>query len=170
VAQDFSIRPMRPEDLEAIYDITWRGWDEVSLRHLIEKRHGPLGEENWRDWKAREVTEGCRARPEKVLVAEVDGKVVGYATYMHSPGDPCGHVGNNCVDPDYRGRGIGSALNQAVLDKLRELGCTVLVVVTMEHDVAARRVYEKNGFVEICRSVTYTMPATPEPAEDDGDQ
>lgn len=151
------IRPMGPGDLAAIHDITWRGWDGMTVRELIERRHGPLGRKGWRDWKADEVAAGCESHPECVLVAELDGKVVGYATFYFSQAEGCGHVGNNCVDPDYRGHGVGTALNEAVLTRLRELGARIVVVTTLEHDLPARRVYEKNGFAELVRSVTFTL-------------
>ncbi len=155
--EDLVIRPMGPGDLAAIRDITWRGWDGMTFRELVEKRHGPLGSKSWRDWKADDVVAGCEGHPECVLVAELDGKVVGYATFHFSQAEGYGHVGNNCVDPDCRGRGVGTALNEAVLARLRELGARIVAVTTLEHDLPARRVYEKNGFVELVRSVTFTL-------------
>jgi ribosomal protein S18 acetylase RimI-like enzyme len=148
---------MRNEDVPAIRDITWRGWKGVTVRELVEKRYGPVLRKGWRECKTDEVLRTCRERPDCVLVAEVEGRVVGYATFLYSEDDGCGYVGNNCVDPDYRGKGIGSALNRAVIERLRTLGARVVMVTTLEHDLPARRVYEKNGFMELVKSVTYTL-------------
>jgi len=154
---NFTIRRMQAKDLRAIWDITWCGWEGVTFRQLIEERYGPLGAKHWRDWKADEVTSQCEKYQEWVLVAQIDGRIVGYATFFYSEEEGLGHVGNNCVDPDFRGRGIGTALNRAVLDCLKARGARIVMVTTMEQDVPAQRVYEKNGFVELARSVTYTL-------------
>lgn len=53
------------------------------------------------------------------LLAELDGEVVGTASVYFEVGayaDLCGEFGRLAVDPDYRGRGVGTALMQARLD------------------------------------------------------
>jgi GNAT superfamily N-acetyltransferase len=50
------------------------------------------------------------------------------------------------VVPDRRGRGIGTALMEAVLELAREEGAGRMEVCTSEDDEAARALYEKMGF------------------------
>jgi GNAT superfamily N-acetyltransferase len=58
-----------------------------------------------------------RASPEGCFVAEVDGKVVGTATTMVYEGH-LAWIGMVLVDPDYRGRGIGTELLEKTIDHL----------------------------------------------------
>lgn len=51
------------------------------------------------------------------------------------------------VTPDHRGQGYGSALLRACLDHARARGAVRAEIVTSEDDVAARRLYERSGFV-----------------------
>ncbi len=154
---DFIVREARPEDVEAIADITYRGWDGVTIGEALEKRHGKLGDRTWRERKRDEIVAQFERRPQEFFVAELDGRVVGYASYWYEEERRLGHVGNNCVDPDFRGRGIGTALIGRVLERLRELGARVAMVTTLEHDLPARRVYEKHGFKLLLKSVFYSM-------------
>jgi len=145
-----TVRAARPDDLSKIYEITYRAWDGYTLHQMLEERHGVIGER-----KVEEVRRFCERNPEGVLVAEEDGVVVGYATF--GTDEEVGYVLNNAVDPDHRGKGIGTALVRAVVERLKAEGARVLRVTTLASDIPARRVYEKLGFVELARSVHYTM-------------
>lgn len=75
----------------------------------------------------------ARASPLVSLVAEVDGEVVGYVAF--SPVTLGGRpelrlmgLGPMAVRPDRQGRGIGSALVRAGLDRCRALGAVAVVV------------------------------------------
>jgi len=151
-----TVRTARPDDLPKIYEITYRAWDGYTLHQMLEERHGVIGGKGWRERKVEEVRRFCERNPEGVLVAEEDGVVVGYATFGMDE-DGVGHVLNNAVDPEHRGRGIGTALVRAVVERLKAEGARILRVTTLESDIPARRVYEKLGFVELARSVHYTM-------------
>jgi predicted N-acetyltransferase YhbS len=64
------------------------------------------------------------------LVAEEDGRAVGFATWEPLPARvavPAGAyaLGHMAVLPDYRGRGLGGALTLAGLAVAREFGATV---------------------------------------------
>lgn len=72
-------------------------------------------------------------------------------TDSHKPFD-------NAVDPAWQGRGIGTRLVASVVEALEKAGVDIMQVSTYEHDVPARRVYEKVGFTEIARTVHYTRP------------
>ena len=60
-----------------------------------------------------------------------------------------GEISMLAVDPDYQGGGIGTALTEFALDRLKDAGMTVATVETGGDPghAAARRTYEKAGFV-----------------------
>lgn len=159
MADSVSIRPARGDDLVAIYDINRAAWGGVCMAELIESRYGVIAGIGWRERKAGEVDQWCRAHLDRVLVAELDGAVVGYATSAFDADDRVGEVCNNAVHPEFRNRGIATALISAVVRRLLDEGAGMLRVSTMTQDRPAQRVYEKLGFRELCRHITYTMPA-----------
>ena len=83
-------------------------------------------------------------------IAEVDASVVGFvAVELHHPERSMGEISMLAVDPDYQGGGIGSALTEFALDRLKDAGMTVATVETGGDPghAAARRTYEKAGYV-----------------------
>lgn len=88
----------------------------------------------------------CCAHPDWVFVAIEAGEIVGFATLEYWPEERAGQIENNAVLPDYRGRGISSALVQRVLEELKTLGSETASVAT-RYAPDACRVYEKMGFV-----------------------
>jgi GNAT superfamily N-acetyltransferase len=51
------------------------------------------------------------------------------------------------VDPRFRGRGVGGALAEAVVDWAASQGCAQVVLWVTEVNKAAERLYEHHGFV-----------------------
>lgn len=154
-----TIRPAREEDLAAIYEINRIAWDGVCVAQLVERRHGVIGGIGWQQRKAQQVDHWCRANLDCVVAAEAAGRVVGFAAFSFDREERAGEVLDNAVHPEWRNRGIGTALIAAVVRRLLDAGATVLRVNTLEHDVAAQAVYRKLGFRELVRSIRYTMSA-----------
>jgi len=87
--------------------------------------------------------------PDGCFVATVDDQPVGMVTTTCF--GPSGWIGNLIVEPDFRSRGIGRALMEHGLDRLRERGTTT---VRLEGDPPGIPLYRKLGFVdefESCR-------------------
>lgn len=145
------VRPYEDGDLESIAEITKRAWGGMTMAELRERRFGLVSGRSWQSHKVDAVTTDIAANPSGTLVACVGTTVVGYGTFRVD-GD-VGTVGNNAVDPEWQGKGIGSALLGRVVDSLVDSGVTMLEVVTFQHDLAARAIYEKFGFEEIATSV-----------------
>lgn len=87
-----------------------------------------------------------------VLVAEMDGGVVGYAyagiegqDYMSLRG-PAGALYDIVVDPARRGQGVGRALLDATIAELTSRGAPRLLLHTATQNLPAQRLFARAGF------------------------
>lgn len=95
-----------------------------------------------------------RAEQAKVVVAEVDGEIVGSVT-IAEPASPFADVAEKgelefrmlAVSETARGKGVGSALVRHVLDVAYDRGDRAVIISTQSDMVDARRIYDRNGFV-----------------------
>jgi 8-oxo-dGTP diphosphatase len=83
-----------------------------------------------------------------VLVAEVDGQVVGFLALSFFSGlsGLRAMIDDLAVDPPYRRQGIGAALVEAAIQWADRRGATHLLVDTAKGDAAARDFYQACGF------------------------
>jgi ribosomal protein S18 acetylase RimI-like enzyme len=98
------------------------------------------------------VEDVCAAQKGPVWVAEVDGDAVGFvAIEVYDLGRSMGEISMLAVDPEHQGVGIGTALTEFALDRLKDAGMTVAMVETGGDPghTAARRTYEKAGYVQL---------------------
>jgi len=153
---EVTYRPAGEDDLEAIVAIARRIWT-MGMTKRLEDRFGVQGGKSWDHWVAEGMRAAMRTRLETCLVAEVEGQVVGWACWTIDRERNQGQIGYNGVAPECRGLGVGTTLVQMALDKLREAGLPLALVVTGLDDghAPARRVYEKCGFEPLQQSVTY---------------
>jgi len=138
--QPILIRDATEADLAAIRDIyndavehTTAIWNE----QLIDV-------ENRRAWM-----ELRRAKGFPVLVAELDGKVAGYASYGDWRAfDGYRHTVEHSVyvHKDARGAGIGKALMEALIGRAREGRVHVMIAAIEAGNTASIRLHERMGF------------------------
>ena len=96
----------------------------------------------------------CRQSIGRVLVAEVDGEVAGFATILTrvssgelEDGDiEYGLVSDLVVAPEFRRRGLGQELLDACEDFARSKNVRWLRIGVLEKNRAAMDLYEANGF------------------------
>jgi ribosomal protein S18 acetylase RimI-like enzyme len=105
----------------------------------------------WPDWKIGQraaIETVCKDGKTPVLVAELEGRVVGFLAYELNIKDRIGEVQLLAVHPEYQNLGIGTELNNYALDKLRESGMKMARVETGgdPSHAPARRSYEKAGY------------------------
>ncbi len=95
-----------------------------------------------------------------ILIAEEEGDLLGYvwARFVLDEGD----IGNVAVAPDFRRRGVGAALLRALLEEAARRQAAVVQLEVRESNLAARRLYEKNGFETVGKRKNYYE----KPAED----
>ncbi|MCL2535076.1 MAG: GNAT family N-acetyltransferase [Nocardiaceae bacterium] len=105
-------------------------------------------------YAARLRDTAARAEHADVVVAEVDGRIVGSVT-IAAPESPFADVAEKgelefrmlAVSESARGKGVGSALVRHVLDVAYDRGDRAVVLSTQSDMVDARRIYDRNGFV-----------------------
>ena len=104
--------------------------------------------DNWRVSQQKAVKDVCAAEDTNVWVAIDAGATVGFvAVKLHSE-DSMGEIYMVAVDPDFQGRGIGSALIEFALDRMKDAGMSIAMVETGGDSghAPARHAYEKSGF------------------------
>jgi ribosomal protein S18 acetylase RimI-like enzyme len=146
------IRPFEDRDAEAVVDLSLRAWAPVfaSLEQVLGSEIFGRLHPDWREDQRRAVQDVLAAKKGRVWVAEVDGTAVGFvAIEVYDPERSMGEISMLAVDPDYEGGGIGTALTEFALDRLKDAGMKVAMVETGGDPghTAARRTYEKAGYV-----------------------
>jgi 8-oxo-dGTP diphosphatase len=83
-----------------------------------------------------------------VLVAEVEGEIVGFLSLSFPAGlsGPRALIDELAVDPAHRRRGIGASMVEAVMRLARQRGCSHLLVDTSRGGEATQSFYEACGF------------------------
>ena len=82
--------------------------------------------------------------PKTCFVAEADGRLIG--TIMAGNDGRRVYIYHTAVHPNYRGRGIGSALVQAAIQVLERLGIGKAALVVLETNADGNVFWEKQGF------------------------
>lgn len=151
-------RSATANDLEPIKTIVRCIWT-MGMDKRLEDLYGPQGGQSWDELTSREIAEAVSCRLHQCIVAEVDGQIAGWVTWSIDNERMQGRVGYNGVAPEYRGLGLGTTLVSKAIEKIRETGVPLALVVTGLDDghAAARHVYEKAGFQEVGKSVVYAM-------------
>jgi ribosomal protein S18 acetylase RimI-like enzyme len=137
----FTIREARPDEYEALGDVTVRAYAAL-----------PGGHD--RDYHAELRDVAGRAAVVPVLVAvDAAGRVLGGVTYVPGPGpfaetERQGEAGFRmlAVAPEAGGRGVGRALVEACVGRARTEGRAGMAITTRPHMLAAHHLYETLGF------------------------
>jgi putative acetyltransferase len=124
-----TVRDERPEDLAAIREVNDRAFDQPLEGRIVDalREHGAV---------------------ELSLVALVDDRIVGHILFSPvsgASGSAGLGLGPMAVVPEHQRRGVGAALIEASLARLRASGCPFVVV--LGHD----SYYPRFGFVPASR-------------------
>jgi glucosamine-phosphate N-acetyltransferase len=137
------IRELRKEDL-------WNGF----LTTLDSLRQASDIDRN----KADEIFEKINSNPDHIVViAEVDGKIVGTTTLLIEPkfihkGGLVGHIEDVVVDKDFQGQKIGEKIMKYLLEFAKNRGCYKTILDSTD-DV--KPFYEKLGFKYIANELRF---------------
>jgi GNAT superfamily N-acetyltransferase len=139
------VRRATEADVRAVATVHVASWREGYAHVFPRDRLAALSLDE-REMLARNVL----ARPERgtLLVAEVDGAVVGFASAgaAFDPGIEAGEVYAIYVAPEHWGHGVGRALMERALQLLAERGFEQAVLWVLDDNPRARRFYEAGGW------------------------
>ena len=96
---------------------------------------------------------GLQQHPTTLIFLAYEGeKAIGIAVCFRGfstfAARPLINIHDLSVLPDYRGKGVGRRLLEAVEWKARELGCCKLTLEVLENNHKARKIYEAAGFAQ----------------------
>lgn len=132
------IRPATRDDEDPLARLDRATW---STLHSVQPRPQPPYEPFFTE----------RSGPDEILVAELDGAVVGYVRLgLATPLASNAHVRQIrglAVADEARGAGVGRALLRAAVAEARRQGARRLSLRVLGHNTAARKLYESEGFV-----------------------
>lgn len=84
-------------------------------------------------------------------VALVDGRLAAYGGFWHVIDE--GHIVSLAVHPGYRRQGLGKAVLKFLLEKMKVLSVTKVLLEVRRSNIGAKQMYEVEGF-----AVTGTRP------------
>ena len=122
-----TIRPMRPDDLDDVLQVELEAFVTPWSRQAFEE----------------ELTQNRIAR---YLVAESEGKVVGYAGVWFVIDEA--HITNVAVHASARRQGVGRLLMEHLIGLAQDNGIGAVTLEVRINNTAARELYGKLGFVE----------------------
>lgn len=149
------IRPLTPEDLRAVVDLSLSAWEPVfrSFERILgsvifERLYRP----HWREAQAAQVRRNCLAEAHESFVSTThDGVVAGFAVLAQDQGQSLGVVEMIAVDPVHQRRGHARGLMEFAIRRLRDQGLALVNVGTGGDPghAPARALYEEVGFTGV---------------------
>lgn len=129
------IRLMREDDLDAIVDIDTK----------------VLGESRRDYWVTKIIKQAETRPPDASLVAEIDGKVVGFilgevSGWEFKVPNNIGWIDTIGIDPDYQNRGIAKVLANALVENLKRYGVDTIYTLVNWNDWDLLQFFHAMGF------------------------
>ena len=152
----FKLRPLRKDDEKAFHEF----FLNVPADERMFIKHRVTEPEVIRDW-CRNIDLG-RNLP---LLAVSEGRIIGDTTLHQQLGGWKRHIGriSTLVHPQFRGRGLASALISEVVDLARQLGLEKVEAEFIGEQEAAIKMFAMLGFSNLLRIENYVkdMQAIP---------
>lgn len=143
---------------------------DLLIREMTSADHIVVGEIGFAAWKSSDALDGSYLDPDvirrvhrayldfpaeaegKVHVAELDGRVAGWAARDGAPN----YISDVWVDPAFQGRGVGGALVRFLLGAIRREDHNVATIQTHARNEGAIRLYQRCGFAIVWRGLEYS--------------
>lgn len=151
-------RPVRPEDLDRLHAIRTAAYEPVfaSFRAIVGEEIAPHAFARAEEEQGAHLDEiADRKSRYELHAAWIGEKIVGFVSLSCDEETGLGEIGLNAVDPDHANRGIGTAMYEFALARLRARGMKAASVGTGgdPSHAPARRAYEKAGFDKVLPSL-----------------
>jgi GNAT superfamily N-acetyltransferase len=145
------IRPFAAGDLKALQRIRHAAFEPIfrSFRAIVGAEIYRHAFANADAEQARLLEDLCApGSGHEVFVAIVHGGIAGFVAFSLNEATRTGEIGLNAVHPDHAGQGIGTAMYEFVMERMKQGGMAVATVGTGGDPghLPARRAYEKAGF------------------------
>jgi ribosomal protein S18 acetylase RimI-like enzyme len=162
-----TIRPFQPADMPTIRQIAVDAFEGVSIDQGIESAFGPINGHDWQWRKGRHIDEDARRAPEGIFVAvdEQTGAVAGFVSSWRDDEAAIGFIPNISIASGHRGKGIGRALLEHVLEDFRRHGLTHARIETLVQNEVGYGLYTSLGFREVARQVHFALDLNAPPRE-----
>ena len=151
-------------DIDELCEIAVQAWQGIHDGYREQINNDDLYGRVAADWQRRKagtIVEKFNSAPDELIVArDLDGNILGFATFNINEEVGLGEIGNNAVYPQYQGAGIGKLLYKHVIEIFKARGLVYATVTTGYEDsghAKARAAYEKVGFKKMRTSITYSM-------------
>ena len=95
-------------------------------------------------WSRKSIAESISHSPWHLLVAIYDGKIIGYGGVYLILDE--GQISNIAVLRQYRGKGVGHAILNSIIELCTHEGCAKITLELRKSNNVARALYEKCGF------------------------
>ena len=145
------IRDARPEDARAIANVHFKSWNGAYCGIISHKALSMMIARRDHKWWASAIR-----RSTTVLVVEMGGEIVGYATLGRNRARELpqqGEIYELYILPEYQGVGLGTRLFNTARRRLTEHGLTGLVVWSLEDNANAMSFYEGSGGVDTAEGI-----------------
>ena len=152
---DLKFSRVGPESLYLLEQIREAAFAPVfaSFRAILGDEIYELAQQREDEDQARILAELAADNSAWILYAASEGQtVVGFISILLNKETRVGEIGLNAVHPNHAGRGIGTAMYQHAIERMKEAGMQVATVATGgdPSHAPARSAYRKAGFdVEI---------------------
>ena len=138
----FTLRRYTPDDREAV---------EYLHVHAIQQAGAYLGRGPWDD-DVYAIEETYLNNQGEFLIGEWDGVFMAMGALRRTSPERA-EIKRMRVHPDYQGRGIGQIILSELEARARTIGYKTLHLDTSVVQLAAQKLYEKNGFRETGRDI-----------------
>ncbi len=170
-ALNITIRKATPDDAEALAELINFAGEGLPL--YLWERMAEDGETPWDVGRRRARREEGGFSYCNAIVSEVDGKVAGCLIGYPNPDEPeeidtdtmppmfvplqelenlapgSWYVNVLAAYPEYRGKGLGTALLEVAQEKAAQAGTKGLSIIVSDANIPAQRLYERCGYTEI---------------------
>jgi len=156
-AAALTVREMRPGEEAFCVALTLSVWEKVSVLKNATDRFGCVNGHPWTDHKADQILSELN-RADVVLVGELGGVPVTFATLLYDRKYSTGMIGHLGVSAEVQNKGLGRAMVRAALDRMRRDGLKCARIESLVQNPRACHLYQSEGFEEVGRSVIFFRP------------